>query len=68
MTDYITGAKYSEEEIQEYLNRQKVVEYLNEGCIELAKERPACPVEWLGRWLLRRNKRKPVVEDGGADS
>ena len=64
MTDYITGRSYSNEEIQEYIQQQEVAKYLIEGCIELAKEKPEKPLKWLGEWLVKHNKRKPLVTEG----
>ena len=61
MTDYITGRSYSQEEIQEYIQTQEIAKYLIEGCIELAKEKPEKPLKWLGEWLIKNNKRKPLV-------
>ncbi|TNJ29979.1 Dpy-30 motif-containing protein [Giardia muris] len=62
MTDYITGVEYSDAEIQQYITEQNIIQYLNDGAIALAKERPAKPLLWLGQWLLSHNKRKPVLE------
>ena len=61
MTDYITGRSYSQEEIQEYIQTQEIAKYLIEGCIELAREKPEKPLKWLGEWLIKNNKRKPLV-------
>lgn len=63
MADYITGVEYTDTEIQEYITSQNIVHYLNEGCIALAKERPQRPLEWLGRWILAHNRKKPVTTE-----
>ena len=43
--------------IRAYLD-QTVVPVLLQGLSELAKERPANPLEWLGQYLLRNSENK----------
>lgn len=43
--------------IRAYLD-QTVVPVLLQGLSELAKERPANPIEWLGQYLLRNAENK----------
>lgn len=43
--------------IRSYLD-QTVVPVLLQGLSELAKERPANPIEWLGQYLLKSSERQ----------
>ena len=51
------GANLQALPIRAYLD-QTVVPVLLQGLSELAKERPANPLEWLGQYLLRNSENK----------